>query len=137
MLSILASSPLSTVTRASLRESGIPPATIDAAVIRGVIVDVGAGAVSPTACGLLFYHVTAGPHRWASRGPISAMQQILHQVSAERRSPRDMVSSRARPSLPRFIHVMKESSLIRRFGSRIYLTRHGHQFARMDLTIQG
>jgi hypothetical protein len=119
-------------------DSGVPAVRIRAAAIRGLVVIDDSDTVHATAYGLLFHAAHIGPDRWALPGEaIVAMQRAVRHIGPSCRKMKSTVVPRAWRHVSRYTRVLSQSGMIRVFHDTVYLTRHGHRFAQMDLTIQG
>ena len=98
----------------------------------------GDSVVHITAYGILAHAAHSGPDKWASPAvAVDTMQRAVRSVGQGKRAISQVVPRGALRHSARYIRVLEQSGMIKVIRGDMYITRHGHQFARMDLTTQG
>ena len=120
------------------RFAKVRPSTIGFMVHRGLIWSTVGGYYAMTVAGFVLHTIANGPDAWAR--PCTAQvawQTVLRRIGEGSRRM-DIIVDVNRPDLaPRYQQQMTRAGLIRVEGGDVYLTAHGWQWARMDLSVQG
>ena len=98
----------------------------------------GHSVVHITAYGLLAHAAHSGPDKWANPADaVDTMQRAVRNVGQGKRAISQVVPRGALRHSARYIRALELSGMIKVIRGNMYITRHCHQFARMDLTTQG
>jgi hypothetical protein len=120
------------------RFAKVRPATIEFMVHRGLIWSTAGRHYAMTVAGFVLHTIANGPDAWARPCTAQVAWQTALRRIGEGSRRMDIIVDVNRPDLaPRYQRQMTRAGLIRVEGGDVYLTAHGWQWARMDLSVQG